>query len=48
MVVGVSQAIKRGESWNDKPARWLIVKDVLPRGEESMSLGLQISAAGGM
>ena len=48
MIVRVSGAIKRGENRNGKPTGRVVVKDVFPMGEESMSSGLRIKDAGGM
>ena len=48
VIVRVDIAIECGKNWDEKLARWLVVKNVFPGDEESMLSGLRIKAASGM
>ena len=45
VIIRVARTIEHSKGWHDEPSRWLVIEDVLPRGEESMSLGLRITTA---
>ena len=46
VIIRVAGAAEHSKGQHDEPLWWLVFKDMLPRGEESMSLGSRIVAVG--